>query len=102
MGALVLAPRKALGWLAKDFGEDWVVPKAEVRCLVARSVGETRLLTAYGPDGQVLGERLFRTAAEAEAVMRGLSEQNLAGAWQDIPDDVASARQFLEAGARTA
>jgi hypothetical protein len=97
VGARILDPRGALGWLVKDFGEDWVVPKAAVSCLVARNLGASTLLTAYGPDGQVLGERLFPTADEARGVMRRLHEANLAGEWLDIPDDVPSARQFLEA-----
>jgi hypothetical protein len=92
----VLDPRKALGWLGRDFGEDWVVPRAQVRCLVARSIGASKLLTAYGPDGQVLGERLFASAGEADAVMRRLSEENLAEEWREIPDDVASARLYLD------
>jgi hypothetical protein len=99
VGARVVDPRGALAWLGKDFGEDWVVPKAEVRCLVARDVGAARLLTAYGPDGQLLGERLFPTAAEAEAVMRALRDRRLSGDWREIPDDAPSAREFLESEA---
>jgi hypothetical protein len=100
VGARVVDARGALAWLGKDFGEDWVVPKAEVRYLVARGVGAATLLTAYGPDGQVLGDRLFPTAGEAETVMRGLRERGLASDWREIPDDAPSAREFLESGTR--
>ena len=97
-GTRVLAPGPALGFFGRDFGEDWVVPKAEVRYLVARDVAAARLITAYGSDGQVLGERLFANAAEATAVMRRMKDENLVESWREIPDGEVSATRFLQTG----
>jgi len=97
-GTRVLASGPALGFFGHDFGEDWVVPKAEVRYLVARDVAASRLITAYGPDGQVLGERLFADAADATAFMRRMSDENLVETWREIPDGEVSAMRFLQTG----
>jgi hypothetical protein len=98
IGARVLDSRRTLVWLGQDFGEDWVVPKVEARCLVARRDSRQVLVTAYGRDGEVLGERVF--AGDGKRLLAGLHEESLVDAWRDIPDDVASAREFLETGAR--
>jgi hypothetical protein len=96
-GTRVLAPSRALGWFAPDFGEDWVVPKSAVRYLVARRTGAALLLTAYGKGGEVLGERLFADAIAGEDVMRGLSDAGLVESWREIPEGSASATRFLDA-----
>jgi hypothetical protein len=97
-GTRVLDPRPALRFLGRDFGEDWVVPKAEVRYLVARTVAASILLTAFGREGQVLGERLFPDAAEAAAVMERMRDEKVVEGWREIPEDEVSAARFLETG----
>jgi hypothetical protein len=95
-GSRVIDPRRASGWLGKDFGEDWVVPKSEVRYLIARRVQGSLLFTAYGADGQLIGERLFANSVTGNEVMKRLSDQNLVEQWRDIPDDSVSATRFLD------
>lgn len=92
----MLDPRRAAGWLSEDFGEDWAVPRAEVRYLVTRDVGPSLLLTAYGRDGQVVGERLFADATAGSEVMRRLLQDELVEPWRDIPEDRTSATRFLD------
>jgi hypothetical protein len=93
----VLDPRRASGWLGKDFGEDWVVPKSEVRYLVTRPVDGALLFTAYGAKGQLIGERLFADAEAGSALMKRLYDENLIEPWREIPEGLQSATRFLDA-----
>jgi hypothetical protein len=97
-GSRVIDPLRAHAWLGKDFGEDWVVPKSEVRYLVTRRVERSMLFTAYGPDGQLIGERLFADAAAGSDMMRHLSDARFVEEWRDIPDEIRSATRFLDGG----
>ena len=96
----MIDPRRASGWLGKNFGEDWVVPKTEMRYLVTRSLDASLLLTAYGADGQLIGERVFPDGALGSDIMKRLTDENLVEAWQEIPDGPVSATRFLEGGTR--
>jgi hypothetical protein len=95
-GSRVLDPRRASSWLVDDFGEDWVVPKSEVRYLITRRVDGALLFTAYGANGQLIGERLFADAAEGAALMERLAAEKLVELWRPIPDGLSSATRFLD------
>lgn len=97
-GSRVRDPLGAASIFGKDFGEDWVVPKAAARYLVVRAVDASLLITAYGPDGQILGERLFADAASGASVMERLAADGFVDPWRDIPDGASSATRFLNEG----
>jgi hypothetical protein len=95
-GSRVLDALRAAAVFREDFGEDWVVPKAAPRYLVLRALDDAVLFTAYGPEGQIIGERVVRPPAAGEALMRELLARGAVEPWRVIPEGTASATRFLD------
>ncbi len=79
-----------------DFGEDWVVPKAPLRYVVLSAVGNAALLTAFGPDGLLLGERLFPDPRRAAYLLDRLAADGMAEPPRDLPPPPESATRALD------
>ncbi len=81
---------------ADDFGEDWVVPRAAIRYVVVRESGPEAILTAFGPQAQIVGERHFPDGAQAMRAIERLASDGSAEPVRDLPEPPASATRFLD------
>lgn len=79
----------------RDLGEDWIVPKAAVRYLVAREVPGGALLTAYTGDGQLAGERFAGSFEELEELLHKAHAGGRAEVIRSIPEGTPSALEAL-------
>jgi len=79
-----------------DLGEDWVVPRERVRYLVVGPTSSGALMTAYDPEGRIVGERFAATFEELLHVLESAALRGTAEPSRAIPQDAPSALIWLD------
>lgn len=79
-----------------DLGEDWVVPRASVRYLVVQPTADGGVMTAYDPQGSIVGERYAATLDELARLLDAAAARGVVEKPRPIPDDASSALAWLD------